>query len=333
MRCFWAWRFGSGGGGLPVVHTYAILGYMKNKHLLGHIAALGTICVWGFAYVAIVILLRAFTPVEILLFRFTLAAAALYIIYPKSMGKTTWRQELHFAGAGLAGVTLYFLMQDFALLNTTASNVGVIVAVAPVFTALLSWRLLRDSRPAGTFFLGAVIALGGLGLVSFAGNRVELNPLGDFLAVFAALCWAVYCVITKKINGFGFHIIQTTRRIFLYGLLFLIPALLAMDFRLGLERFTEPQNVASFLFLGLGASAACFVFWNFSVQQLGPAKTSVYIYLVPLVTVTASVLLLGESVGLLKGIGIVFALAGLVISNRRGAAQKKACNFEEGMLL
>jgi len=287
-----------------------------NKQLLGHLAALVTVCVWGMAYVAIVHLLQDFTPVEILLFRFTLAIGLLYLVYPKRMDKTTRRQELTFAGAGLSGVTSYFLMQDFALLNTAASNVSVIVAIAPVFTILLSWQLLKDKRPAGTFFLGAVLAVSGIAIISFAGNRVELRPMGDLLAILAALCWAIYCVLTKKIGGFGLHIIQTTRRIFLYGLLFLLPAVIFGAFSLDLERFTQPQNVISFLYLGLGASGTCFVLWNFSVNQLGPAKTSVYIYLIPLITVAASVLILGETVGWLKGLGILLALAGLILSNR-----------------
>jgi len=240
----------------------------------------------------------------------------LYLIYPRRMDKTTLRQELTFAGAGLSGVTLYFLTQDFALLHTAASNVGVIVAVAPVFTVLLSWQLLRDQRPTGTFFLGAISALVGIGLISFAGNRLELHPAGDLLAALAALCWAVYCVLTKKIGGFGFHIIQTTRRIFLYGLLFLLPAVIFGPFQLDLTRFAQPQNVMSFLYLGLGASGTCFVLWNFSVEQLGPAKTSVYIYLIPLITVAASVLILGETISWLRALGILLALTGLMLSNR-----------------
>jgi len=280
------------------------------------LAAFVCACVWGFAYVAVVVLLRDFTPFEILLFRFTLATAALYIIYPKRMAKTTLRQELAFAGAGLAGVTLYFLTQDFALLNTAASNVGVIVAVAPVFTVLLSWRILSDARPTGRFFLGAVLALGGIGIISFAGSRLELHPAGDLLAVSAALCWAVYCVLTKKISGFGFPIIQTTRRIFLYGLFFLIPVILLADFNWDFGRFATPANLMGILYLGIGSSAVCFVLWNFSVEKLGPTKTSVYIYVIPLVTVAASVLILDETVGWLKGIGIALTLTGLVLSNR-----------------
>ena len=289
---------------------------MRNKQFLGHVAALATVSVWGFSFVAIVTLLRDFSPKEVLFFRFALGIMALYLVYPKPMGKTTRRQELYFAGAGFFGVTLYFMLQGFALLHTAASNVGVIVAVSPVFTVLLSWRLLKDSRPTRTFFLGALLVLGGIGIVRFAGSRLELHPLGDFLALLTAFVWSVYSIITKKIGDFGFHTVQSTRRIFLYGLLFLLPAVIAMDFRLGLERFVAPENIISLLFLGLGSTALCFVLWNFSMEQLGPAKASVYLYLIPLVAVAGSVLFLEEAVGLLKGLGIALALLGLAISNR-----------------
>jgi len=299
----------------------------ESKTLLGHIAALTCICVWGVSFVMIVTLLQSFTPVEILLFRFGLAMLALHLIYPKRMGKTTRKQELFFAAAGLTGVVSYFLAQDFALLYTAASNVSVIVAISPVFTVFLTWWFLRKGRPRGVFFLGAALAVGGIALINFAGRQLELHPAGDFLAVLAALSWAVYSVLMKRIGGFGYHTIQATRRVFLYGLLFLIPVLLLSDVRLGLERFLELPNLGSILYLGLGASAVCFVLWNFALDQLGPVKVSVYVYLVPLVGVVASVLFLGETLTWLSVSGIVLVLAGLALSNRKprdGAEQSES---------
>ena len=296
----------------------------ERKRFLGHTAALATVCVWGSTFAAVVILLRSFTPVEILFFRFGIAALALNLIYPKRMGKTTWKQEAYFLAAGLTGVTMYFLFQDFALTHTAASNVGVIVAISPVFTVLLTWGFLSKERPKLQFFLGALLAIGGIGLISFAGSQLELHPDGDLLAVGAALSWAVYSVLLKKIGTFGFHTIQITRRIFLYGLICLIPVILVSDFHLGLERFTEWQNLVSILFLGLGASAVCFALWSFSLDQLGAVKTSVYIYLVPLVTVIVSVLFLRDTVTWLKAAGIGMTLAGLALSNRKSNRERDA---------
>ena len=288
---------------------------VKSKPLLGHIAAILCVCMWGFNFVSASVILRVLTPFELLFFRIVLGTLVLYIVYPKSTGKTTLRQELLFAGAGFTGVTLYFLAENFALLNTTASNVGVIVAISPVFTGLLAWQVLDRAQPRARFFLGFLLAICGIGIISFAGTRLEINLAGDLLAILAALAWAVYCVFMVKINGFGIHIIQTTRRIFVYGLLFLLPAIIFMEFELGLERFAAPLNLFHIVFLGVGVSAGGFLLWNYSLEHLGAVKTTVYIYLVPPVTMVASVLFLDETVTWVTILGLGLAIMGLVLSN------------------
>ena len=294
---------------------------LHNKRVLGHILALITICLWGFAYVAIVTLLRSFTPVEIMFFRIGLATIVLFIIYPRRMGKLSLKQELYFMAAGAAGVTAYFLLQDFALTHTAAPNVSIIIAVSPVIVGLLSWWFLKSGCPKWTFFLGAVLALLGIGVVRFAGQQLEIHPLGDFLAMLAAVAWAAYSVLLKKIDAFGYHSIQVIRRVFLYGLIFLIPFILFSDFQLGLERFAEPINLASLLYLALGASAGGFVFWNWSLKQLGPVKVSAYVYLHPLIAVAAAVVFLGDQITWLFAGGLVLVLAGLMLSNRKTRAK------------
>ena len=70
------------------------------------------------------------------------------------MKGVTRRQELVFAGAGLCGVCLYYLLENIALTYTLASNVGVILSVIPFFTAVLSHLFLKEERPGGGFYLG-----------------------------------------------------------------------------------------------------------------------------------------------------------------------------------
>ena len=191
-----------------------------------------------------------------------------------------------FAAAGLCGICLYYLLENIALTYTLASNVGIIISVAPFFTAILSRFLLPGEekfRP--SFVLGFLLAMAGIFLIGWNGTRLELNPMGDLLAVLAAVMWACYSVLTKKISEFGYETVLTTRRVFLYGLLFMIPALFLFDFHWEPVRLTSPVYFFNLLFLGLGASALCFVTWNFSVKILGAIKTSVYIYLVPVIDV------------------------------------------------
>lgn len=291
---------------------------MENNTAKGHLAALLTVIIWGTTFISTKVLLADFQPIEILFFRFLMGLLALVIIYPRRLKKTGFRREIVFIAAGLCGVCLYYLLENIALTYTMASNVGVIISVAPFFTAILSHLFLkREEKLRANFFIGFFAAMFGIGLISFNGASLQLNPIGDLLALLAAFLWACYSILTRKISDYGYNTILTTRRIFFYGLLFMIPALFLFDFKLDLSRFVNPVYLLNILFLGLGASALCFVTWNFAVKVLGAVKTSIYIYLVPVITVAASVLIIHEPFTWITGIGTVLTLAGLFISERK----------------
>lgn len=291
---------------------------MKHQPAAGHLAALLTIIIWGTTFISTKVLLTSFQPVEILFFRFVLGFFALLAVCPRRLKSASLIQELTFAGAGLCGVCLYYLMENIALTYTMASNVGVIISVAPFFTALLShWFLHQEERLRPGFFLGFAVAMAGIALISFNGAALQLNPVGDLLALLAALLWACYSILTRKISAYNYPTILTTRRIFFYGVLFMVPALFFFDFRLDLFRFADPVCFLNILFLGLGASALCFVTWNFAVRSLGAVRTSTYIYMVPVITLIASVLILHEPFTWMTGAGMFLTLAGLVLSEQK----------------
>lgn len=137
------------------------------------------------------------------------------------------------------------------------------------------------------------------------------------MAVAAAFVWAVYSLLTRKISSFGYPVLLATRHTFLSGLLFMIPALFWFDFHPQLSALMQPTVLLNLLYLGLGASALCFVTWNFAVKELGAVKTSVYIYAVPVITVLTSALILHEPLTPLTGLGTALTLAGLVLSEYR----------------
>lgn len=117
----------------------------KNNTMQGHLAAFLTIFIWGTTFISTKVLLRSFSPIEILFIRFFIGYAALWIGCPHRKRKGERKQELYFALAGLCGVTLYFLLENIALTLTYASNVGVIISIAPFFTAIFSF-LLKKKR-------------------------------------------------------------------------------------------------------------------------------------------------------------------------------------------
>lgn len=289
----------------------------------GHAAAFLTILIWGTTFISTKVLLKSFSPAEILFIRFLLGYLALCLVSPHPLRKTSRKEEIVFFFAGMCGICLYYLLENIALTRTSASNVGVIISIAPFFTAILS-RLFEkgENKLSLHFFLGFFAAMAGICLIGQDKNAPAGNPFGDFLALVAALVWACYSILTRKISGFGYGTLLTTRRLFAYGLFCMLPSLGGFDFSRGFTRFTDPVNLLNLLFLGLGASALCFVTWNRAVSILGAVKTSVYIYMVPVVTVVTSVVILQETITLRKLLGIVLTLAGLLLSQRRVSGRK-----------
>ncbi|MEL7656093.1 MAG: DMT family transporter, partial [Bacillota bacterium] len=251
-------------------------------------------------------------------FRFILAYLVLLLTKPKRVQYKNLREELLFAGAGFFGVVLYFTLQNTCLIYTLASNAGVLVSVAPFFTAILSYFLLKGETLQKTFFIGFGVSIIGIILISFNGNFIlKLNPLGDVLAISCALAWAGYCILMKKISVLNYDVILCTRKIFFYGIILMLPLLPLFDFHLGLARFTHLPNLLHMLFLGLGASALCFVTWNYALGVLGAVRISVYIYFNPIVTVVTSAIILHEKITPVAMLGVVLILAGLYLSERR----------------
>ena len=281
----------------------------------GHLIALMTVFVWGITYVVTKVLLTEFKPIEILFFRFTLGYATLWLLAPRFFAWQGIKQELMFLGAGFCGVTCYFLCENIALTYTTASNVGVITTLAPVFTAILAIFFLKTEKPAKSFYIGCLFSMIGIVLITLNGKFVlSVNPLGDLLAVFACLFWACYSILTKRSSNYGYNIILLTRRFFFYGLIFMLPALYLFDFEWNFSRFNQPVNLLNILFLGVGASAICFASWNYAVKLVGAVKISIYIYLVPILTIINAVLILDEPFTWIAAIGTLFTLGGVLLS-------------------
>lgn len=289
-----------------------------NKEITGHLIAFGTVFIWGITFVSTKILLASFTPAEILFIRFSLGFAALFIIYPKFAPIYNIKNELLFILAGFFGIFLYLILENTALSYTFASNVGLLVSISPFISALLAYIFLKDEKLKPLFFMGIVLALFGVSMIIFNGTIVlELNPAGDILALLAAASWSVYSLFVKKISFLTIHPIQSTRKIFFYGLLFTLPYLLWTGISLDIKAFTIPKNILNLMFLGIGASALCFVTWSQAVRFLGTVKTSIYIYFIPVMTVISSIIILDEKLTFYSFTGIILIILGLVISGKK----------------
>lgn len=221
---------------------------MRNKQAIGHSAALFTIFIWGTTFISTKLLLVDFAPLEILLIRFVLGYLALWLLYPHKLKLYDIKQEGVFALAGLCGICLYYLLENIALTYTSAANVGVIISIAPFFTAILTKVIGKQTKLHRAFYLGFVISMIGICLISFQERAIELNPFGDFLACVAAFVWTCYAILSKKISDYGYAIIPSTRRMFLYGILFMMPMCFTMNLSFDLTSCITPTALGNLLF-------------------------------------------------------------------------------------
>jgi drug/metabolite transporter (DMT)-like permease len=308
---------------------------ISQRTLTGLVFAAFTIFIWGITFVCTKSLLTDFSALEILIIRFVFAYAALWILCPHSLRLERKRDELLFFAAGLCGVTVYQFLENAAIMFTSASNVSIIVAICPIFTALTAQIFLHEKHITPFFVIGFLIAIAGVALVSFNGAAVlHFSPKGDLMALSAAVSWGFYSLFVSKINALGCRSLAATRRIFFYALVCMIPLVLFgvlspetgtnhgfsvnLNAALNAERFARPINWINLLFLGVAASALCFAAWNVACRILGTVHATVGIYLIPVITILFAYFALGERITLMGTLGAVFTICGLIVSGLKG---------------
>lgn len=286
---------------------------MKNRETLtGRLFALFTITVWGSTFISSKKLLAVYTPSQIMLTRFLLAYCALWLLRPRRL-VLTGRQELRFLLLGLSGCSLYFYTENTALTYTLASNVSIIVAAAPIFTAVLAHAAGVERFRRQTLW-GFLAAFTGVVLVVCNGTFVlKLNPRGDLLALGAAACWAAYSVLMRR-AGRGLDPLLVTRRTLFWGAVTAAPLVLLEGAPFPAAPLASPVIFGNFLFLGLIGSGLCYVLWNKAFRLLGVVATNNFIYLNPFVTIVTARLFLDEPISPLAVVGAGLITAGVAVS-------------------
>ena len=264
-----------------------------TQKVMGHVYAIFTILVWGSCFVLTKQMLTAYTAIQIIPLRMGLAYITLWALRPKTL-KLPWRDELMFILIGITGGSFYFFLQNTALTYTFAANVSIIIALSPILTVILAQLFSRNGERLGKFvYIGAVIAIAGVVLVVLNGQLTfHLNPLGDLIALAAALMWAVYSILIKKYTE-QYDNFLVTRRVMLWAFITAVPLMLLTDGMPDLHPlFTQTNVLLSWLFLGVFGNAVCFAIWNIAFKRLGVVVTNNYLYASPFVTVVVGWLLL-----------------------------------------
>ncbi|MDE7380500.1 MAG: DMT family transporter [Muribaculaceae bacterium] len=295
-------------------------GGKERLKIFGHLGAFLTVAAWGSSFIATKVLMEdgGFTPVEVFLYRFTLAYLILLIFTFKHIRSNNWRDEFQFLICGICSGSLYFITENYALQYTTAGNVSLLSALSPIFTTLLMALVFRARIPNGVI-IGSVVAAVGAGCVVMShGEELSFNPLGDLLALSSALSWAVYAILVKRLTP-HYSTFFVTRKLFFYGVITALPLLLIQKEPYHLyELFdiSNPTYLLNFLFLALICSLTAYILWNESMKILGPVTTNNYIYMQPLATMVIAYFLLSEKIYLLGYIGCALVIGGLIIADK-----------------
>ena len=285
----------------------------KNNTAWFHVLAIVVILAWGVSFPFTKILLNAgITPTEIFVYRSAVAYVGLLIFSRFKIKAWGWKDELLAVLCGLTGGAMYFILQNEALKLTLLSDVVVVVAINPLLTTILAAIFLKEEHFSFKILLGSALAFAGVAVVTFQ-NGFEWGDglMGNVLAFLVALSWAVYSVLLKRMQG-RFSTLDITRKVMIYGMMCAIP-LMFFEPMSPFSTILRPDLLSNLLFLALVCSMAAFFLWNVVIKKIGTIKASNYLYLDPVVSIVAGVILIQEPVGLVAMLGCALVLLGVII--------------------
>jgi drug/metabolite transporter (DMT)-like permease len=276
--------------------------------------------IWGLSFLSIKTAVAVIPPMSLGLARFVIAGAVLLALYAimRKRPRLAARDAPLMAGAGLVGVTLYFLGENNGVLLLSASEASIIVGTIPVLT-MLAERLFSKTRLSAAQYAGAGLSAAGVTLIVAESLRLSPAPLGYLFMTIAALAWVAYAFMTKPLLA-KYDSLEVTLWQSLFGAAGFVP--FALFERLDLGAVT-PLVVANVLYLGVFCSAVGYLFYVASLKVLGAGVSSVFINLIPVVSVAASFLILGERLSPLQLAGGAVAIGGVYLASFAGGKRPR----------
>ncbi|MDR1073581.1 MAG: DMT family transporter [Treponema sp.] len=313
----------------------------KQKAL---IAMLCCVLFWGFSFISIKVAIAVYPPMTLGFLRFALAAfffvLSLFILrlqrrfkrIPNSaIGEKKERIESCdlplLAGGGLAGDTLYFFFENNGVALISASEASLIVGAIPALALIVEWierkaRVLCeasasiDEKDAFAFalwrWIGVLLSIAGVWCVVGTSLATSGDVRGYVFMAGAAAAWVAYCFLTrplfKRHSQFFIVFWQT-----IFGFIGFIPFAIFEIPRWGTPNAGEIGHI---VFLGICCSALGYWLYNYALEILGVAVSSVFINLVPVVTVAAGYCILEDRLTPIQWAGAVLVVAGVSLAVR-----------------
>lgn len=294
------------------------------SHFRYHLCAAFAVLAWGMSFIFSKTLLEHHLwPIEIYVLRFVVAYVIVVCISHTQLWSRTWKDELLFLVCGMLSGSLYFVAENVALQYTLMANVSLLTSLSPLLTVLLAGLIIKGAKIQGTVVTGSLVALFGVGMVIFNSSfEMKVNPLGDLLSIAAAIFWAVYSLLIKKLSG-PYNVWFITRKTFFYGVVTGIIMMVCAGENVHWAELATVPVLSNLLLLALVCSFAAFVAFALAVKGMGAVKAGNYMYFQPVVTLIAGFLLKGEAVTLVGVTGCALIILGVWLADWLTARQAR----------
>lgn len=221
----------------------------------------------------------------------------------------------------LLGVVGYNILFLIALDLSSPLHGLVIIATTPAITVLIN-SIQARKFPSVFQVLGMGLAFVAVLLV-ILGNGKTITPaqavdvlMGDLLFVAAAITWAFYSLKTRDWVRDRDATAMTAGSLVVGSLIFIPIAILFCDVPKEIQAM-RPVDVAAILYMGLLATVAAFILWNLGLKAIGPARTSVFLNLVPIWGTILTALTIGQWPSVVTLTATAMAIIGIFIVQRR----------------
>ncbi|MCE8037542.1 MAG: DMT family transporter [Halomonadaceae bacterium] len=282
--------------------------------LLYFLPPLGAVLIWSGNMTINQLTVGAIAPSSIAFLRWLLALLVLtpFLLPAAWRHRQTIRREwAKLATLGLLGMGLWQGLAYVAAETTSATNMGILAAMVPLLTVLLSALILREAPSLGGT-IGGLVALFGVLVLLGRGDPLSLLELevalGDLLMVVAATCYALYGVMLKRWP------LDLPPWVLLYAQVVFAVLFLLPPYLMGPMTPVDGHNVWLILYAGIPASIVTTYLWMRAIRQIGASQASIFINLMPLFSALIAMAYLGERIALFHLVGGVLVLAGVLMA-------------------
>lgn len=247
---------------------------------MAHLVLVLTLVVWSFSFLAAARLRQDLALADALAARFlpVLLGAGLLLLArrPLRLPRAAWWRV---GAMGLLGVPVYNLAFLHGLKTVPTGTAALIVALNPVFTAVLA-RLVLGESFGPRRVAGLALALAGVFVVIRYGTDrpVDWPYLSSALVlVLAPLSWAVYTVIGRRLPAAA-DAFDTTYALLLVGSL---PVLALAHRGLAPALLARPGALWSALYLAVPCTLAAYAAWIWALKRLPAGEAAAFVFLNP----------------------------------------------------